>query len=303
MGFSEKKWSMVQKIQPGDQLLCYMIKQKCFFAILQVTGKPFHSTDRISEDGDYPARVSVIVVLDLKPEMAVPVVGLIGELSYLPFESSKSWGVHFRGLPKPESKADADKIVAALQVAKGSNGPLSKTPVKHSHDEIQWLLLSLGNAIKLDLWVAKNDRHRSFQGNEFSEFPKLRSRLPIQFDLATQRTIELIDVLWLKGNSIIAAFEIEHTTSIYSGILRMSDLLAQQPNINIDLYIVAPDVRRDKVKTEINRPTFRNLGLPRHCRYIGYSKLTKKIEQAKRGGFLHHLNHTILDELAERLTN
>ena len=44
----------------------------------------------------------------------------------------------------------------------------------------------------------------------------------------TNQTIELIDVLWLDGNAIVAAFEIESTTSIYSGLLRMSDLLARQ---------------------------------------------------------------------------
>ena len=79
----------------------------------------------------------------------------------------------------------------------------------------------------------------------------------------------------------------------------MSDLLAQQPNINIDLFIVAPDDRRDKVKSEINRPTFSKLGLPKRCRYIAYSRLTQKIEKATRGGFLRHLSPSILDELAE----
>jgi hypothetical protein len=62
----------------------------------------------------------------------------------------------------------------------------------------------------------------------------------LQFDEATNRTIELIDVLWLKGNAVVAAFEIESTTSIYSGLLRMSDLIAMQPNLNIPLYLVAP---------------------------------------------------------------
>ena len=41
---------------------------------------------------------------------------------------------------------------------------------------------------------------------------------------------------WLKGNAVVAAFEIESTTSIYSGLLRMSDLIAMQPNLNIPLY-------------------------------------------------------------------
>jgi hypothetical protein len=58
----------------------------------------------------------------------------------------------------------------------------------------------------------------------------MRSNLPRQFDDATNRTVELIDVLWLQGNAIVAAFEVESTTSIYSGPLRMADLVAMQPN-------------------------------------------------------------------------
>jgi len=62
-------------------------------------------------------------------------------------------------------------------------------------------------------------------------------------------------VLWLQGDAIIAAFEVEHTTAIYSGLLRMSDLVSMQPNIKIDLFMVAADERREKVAYEINRPT------------------------------------------------
>lgn len=171
-----------------------------------------------------------------------------------------------------------------------------------SHDEIQWLLLSLGSAMKLHLWVARNDRNKSFQGNAFSEVRGLQPILPVQFDQRTQRIVELIDVLWLQGNSIIAAFEIEHTSSVYSGLLRMSDLIALQPNLNINLYIVAPDDRRAKVKSEINRPTFARLKLPQRCRYIAYSGLTQKFEQATRGGFLRHLSPSILDELADDMS-
>ncbi len=70
--------------------------------------------------------------------------------------------------------------------------------------------------------------------------------LPTQFNEATNKTIELIDVLWLKGNSIVAAFEVECNTSVYSGLLRMSDLLSLQPNLDINLYLVAPDERHNK---------------------------------------------------------
>jgi hypothetical protein len=85
----------------------------------------------------------------------------------------------------------------------------------------------------MDVWVARNDRGQSFSGHHFASIPRLKKGLPLQFDEATTRTIDLIDVLWLKGNSIQAAFEIESTTSIFSGLLRMSDLITMQPNLNI----------------------------------------------------------------------
>ena len=36
----------------------------------------------------------------------------------------------------------------------------------------------------------------------------------------------------------------------------MSDLLALQPNLEINLFLVAPDEQQDKVEQEILRPTF-----------------------------------------------
>lgn len=147
-----------------------------------------------------------------------------------------------------------------------------------THTEIQWLLLTLGMEMGLDVWVAKNDRNRSYNGIALSSIGKPKVSLPIQFDDATTRTIELIDVLWLKGNAIQAAFEIESTTSIYSGLLRMADLISMQPNLNIPLYIVAPKERHSKVLSEVNRPTFQQLTpkLSTICRYISFEDLREK---------------------------
>jgi hypothetical protein len=148
------------------------------------------------------------------------------------------------------------------------------------HTEIQWHLLKLGADMGFDLWVARNDRTRAWEGKKFSDFPRLKAELPLQFDDATNRTIELIDVLWLKGNAIVAAFEVESTTSIYSELLRMSDLVAMQPNLNMPLYLVAPDDRREKVITEVNRPTFSHLSPPLSeiCRFISFSTLKDQIK-------------------------
>jgi hypothetical protein len=125
--------------------------------------------------------------------------------------------------------------------------------------------------------------------------------LPTQFNEATNRTIELIDVLWLKGNTILAAFEIEATTSVYSGLLRMSDLLALQPNLDLALYLVAPDERRSKVQQEIARPTFayREKPLPKVCGFVAFGKLMEKIDGIRRLGLATSMRPEFLKTVVE----
>jgi hypothetical protein len=72
-----------------------------------------------------------------------------------------------------------------------------------------------------------------------------------------------------------------------------------QPNLNIPLYLVAPDDRREKVITEINRPTFSRLSPPMHrvCRFIPFSVLRQRVEQL--GTVLRYLKPEFLNELSE----
>ena len=174
-------------------------------------------------------------------------------------------------------------------------------PTATIHTEIQHNLLQLGASMGLDVWVARNDRSKIWNGITLGSMPGLVNELPTQFNEATHRTIELIDVLWLKGNSIVAAFEVESTTSIYSGLLRMSDLLALQPNLDIKLYLVAPDDRRDKVEQEISRPTFklREPALTEVCGFLSFSKLTETVAGIRKLGLASSLKPDFLQKIAE----
>ena len=105
---------------------------------------------------------------------------------------------------------------------------------------------------------------------------KVLDSLPLNYDDTTLGTVEQIDVLWLKGRSMARAFEIEHTTAIYSGLLRMADLLALQPNMDIRLHIVAPPDRRERVLREIRRPVFSLLArgpLYDQCSFLAYDSI------------------------------
>jgi len=158
--------------------------------------------------------------------------------------------------------------------------------------QVQALLAEIGSQMGFNIWLPRSDRQRVLQKWKAKE-GELLDELPLSYDPTTMRTVEEIDVLWLKRRSIVRAFEVEGTTSIYSGILRMADLLALQPNINIALHIVAPISRREKVFREIQRPVFSLLEgrpLAESCTFISYDKV-RELRDEKH---LAHLSEDVL---------
>ncbi len=355
-GFRERRWKTMQRIEPGDYLLCYLTGVSRFIGVLEVTSEPYWDETPIWKDEIFPCRMKIRVVAALNPETAVPIFELREQLTF--FQNLKSpgaWTGHVRGSPSRWEQSDGEAVVAAVMEAvenpierpvdesklarkpralRGRGGRVFTVPESEEtelgstdaadqttqtpkpapiieeapskevtdHTDIQWHLLKLGSDMGLDVWVASNDRSREAHGHRFTDLSRLKKDLPLQFDEVTNRTVELIDVLWLRGNAIVAAFEIESTTSIYSGLLRMSDLITMQPNLNIPLYIVAPDERRNKVIAEVNRPTFsrRTPPMNRICSYISFSVLRNNLDRV--AGMTRYLKPEFLQELAEPCT-
>ena len=155
--------------------------------------------------------------------------------------------------------------------------------------KIQGLLARIGEQMGFDIWLPNPDRARVAKVWQPKDPRTLLTTLPLSYDKATQSTIGLIDVIWIKNKrSIARAFEVEHTTSIYSGILRMADLVALQPDIKIKMHIVAPSDRQEKFSTEIRRPVFSymtNGRLSDMCTFISY-------DDVKHIAELEHLSYT-----------
>lgn len=163
--------------------------------------------------------------------------------------------------------------------------------------EIQALLAEIGARMGMRIWIPRSDRARVLE-LWHGDHSMLLERLPLNYDEATLRTIEQIDVLWLRGRAIKRAFEVEHSTSIYSGILRMADLLALQPNMDIRLHIVAPISRREKVFQELRRPVFSLLDrgpLSERCTYLSYDS----VRELAALPHLSHLSDSVLEEYEE----
>ncbi len=162
---------------------------------------------------------------------------------------------------------------------------------------VQASLCKIGEAMGFKIWLPLADRTRVAEHWK-PESGCLLDRLPLNYDETTLDTIKRIDVLWLKGRAIRRAFEVEHSTAIYSGLLRMADLCALLPNINVPLHIVAPEARREKVFQEITRPVFsllENAPLFERCTYLSYVS----VDELCHLDFLPYTTDGVLDEFAE----
>lgn len=154
-----------------------------------------------------------------------------------------------------------------------------------THTEIQGWLRDLGRALGFQVWVAANDRARSWGDGRLAD--GCVDTLPVSLANADSAdTIRLIDILWLdpEGQRIVAAFEVEHTTSIYSGIVRMLDLaLGMDGATSIPCFLVAPDSREEDVRVQFARPAFSRVA-DLHLRYLPYSELRAHRETIARFG-------------------
>lgn len=99
--------------------------------------------------------------------------------------------------------------------------------------------------------------------------------------------------MWFeKGTSrVVAAFEVEKSTSIYSGILRLSDLALSFSNQAADLYLIVPGNREKDVILQLTRPSIKNGNLP--IQYIVFNELRDNCDAICRLGDSHKVMNRI----------
>jgi len=165
------------------------------------------------------------------------------------------------------------------------------------HNHVQWMLAKIGKNMGYKIWIASNDRSKKYQDEIIGSFSE--KELPaLGLGDDAQKIVRYIDVIWLEGSKrIAAAFEIEKSTSIYSGILRMSDLVAEAPNTNFPLYIIAPENRMKKIERQLSRPTFQALDLHERCKFFSDITLSNNFDHIMK--LATHIS--TLDKLAKRI--
>ncbi|KAA9011675.1 MULTISPECIES: type II restriction endonuclease [Alphaproteobacteria] len=187
-------------------------------------------------------------------------------------QTLRSWAARLE-----QARAEAQTLNKALQ----KQGESDRT-----HSEIQAWLRDIGLALGYDIWIASNDRGRLHDGVRLGE--GCLESLPTSISTSTGAdAIRLIDVLWLEqgGDRVAAAFEVEHSTSIYSGIVRMLDLALSGSDLHATagLFLVAPDARESEVRAQIARPAFNRIA-DLEIAYLPYGELERHKEAISRFG-------------------
>ena len=181
-----------------------------------------------------------------------------------------------------------DKTKYEAQVAKRHKEVTTEQLEEDLHTEMQYHLLKIGHSLGYDVISASNDRSKSYKESNFS-FLSLANFPEVAVAKDALSTIALIDIVWFeKGtNRPICAFEVEKSTSIYSGILRLTDLSYSFTESEQHLYIVLPDKREKEVLAQLSRPSIRSSQTT--IQYILFSELRAHCDALCKFGDSHNI--------------
>ncbi|TKJ26995.1 MAG: hypothetical protein CEE41_00655 [Hadesarchaea archaeon B3_Hades] len=313
----------------GDYLV--FIVDKSLAALAEVAGKPFQSKQKVWDKDIYPHRIPIKFVHVLAVEQRIPVLGEVRDALTSAWGPRYGWGIlnqqvltdtaaetivkALRSRPNSLSAielnieqllAEAQQQEEIMPKEKRKRGHAIKEVLEagevfetkeeeSAHSKAQAALIRLGKITGCSVWIASNDRRRPFQGKPLGE-GCLKSLPNLGLSEEATRHISFIDIIWIRQNTPVCAFEVETTTSIYSGLLRMADLLSVVPALNIKLFIIAPNERQEKVMAELSRPTFRKIGLSDFCKFIPMEELDNLLRRVE--GLEGHVQPTILDTIA-----
>jgi len=132
----------------------------------------------------------------------------------------------------------------------------NRDQIHRLHTRMIAILAEIGKARGHDVWIGRRE-----QSDPLSEgLPGKEGELRQYVSRATLRglenagnveEVEYIDVLWLRGQRVEAAFEVEATTSMTESLKRGSNIDSSVPK-----YLVIPQEREDQFLRKLRSPLF-----------------------------------------------
>ena len=174
-------------------------------------------------------------------------------------------------------------IYEALSVPDSARRPDMDIEVQRRHAQIQIALVMIGLQLGYRVWIAQNDKAIIYKNQRIGELDGVigslyDERILSGFDGSAQAAL-LIDCIWFRNKRFMpAVMEVEYTTGIRSGLLRMNTFRDTLPAFLTKYVIVAPDEDRERVLREANVLQFRNL----NTQYMPFSTVEELYSLSQR---------------------
>lgn len=157
---------------------------------------------------------------------------------------------------------------------KGKEPPIRPKVIVNSHTTAQKALIELGNLLGYDTYIPPEDRGKIVDNVKLEEFATLLDLPQFTFQDILD-TVKHIDVIWFKEEFPIFGFEIEESTDVTKGLLR----LYQIRKLHIKPVIVGPESKKTKFFIEMKKDPFNKI--KDTYRFVSYTDLSKFIEVAE----------------------
>jgi 16S rRNA G966 N2-methylase RsmD len=122
------------------------------------------------------------------------------------------------------------------------------------HNEIIAILAETGHAQGYKIWIGKKEQ-TDYAGGILGTKKLLQDYVDADLSKVSSikdlKTVEMIDLLWIRGNKVVTAFEVESTTTMTSGLVRGSNL-----SLDVPKYMVIPQEREEQLQRKMKSPMF-----------------------------------------------
>lgn len=284
--------NIMHNIKAGDRF--FVLTNHGIVGLFEATTNYYFDDTKIWNDGVYPYRVNINLIKLVRKEDAID-VDLVKE------ELRKTYGnrwvfsviLNLKPLSEDIVKLIVSKLSDVPSVSTKEINVLAVEEQKHvfpsqketksepiedivkdssEHTVMQYYLIKIGNILGFTVCIDYHDKNKECKGEKFSDITEKFPEIPF-YDPLTLKIMKSIDVIWFDGPTPMAAFEVENTTNITNGLLKLSDLLTLAKTMTIISLIIAPDDKYNMFKSKINRPTFKVNKMPEKIFYLPYTKL------------------------------
>lgn len=274
----------VEKVKPGDQIVYYCKSDYVIKGIFEIV-EAVYEIEPQWRFSPFQFRIERVFVpakpFDFKSLVFLPSVKLD---MFKKLDDLKRWGSVLQGQVsaiKPLSEHDFNIIESALR-ARPKEVSMEEEPwspeFESKHTEIQHKIAELGlNKYGYRVHVGISDKSKMTTSGLLGEIPQFHSEDVVSI-------AKWIDVVFFdkERDLMRRAFEIEHSTSIFSGLLRLNDMASSLlKSDETKFFIVAPKNRIWKFEQELVRPSFKRLA-DFGCTFVSYEDVEEEWRNMKR---------------------